>query len=61
MVRTIEKELEGPLKKDKEKRRASVGGNKRKASVDGAGAEVASSGAKVRKNQLIASRGLLLT
>lgn len=36
LVRTIEKELEGPLKKDKEKRRASVGGGgKRKASLDG--------------------------
>ena len=35
LVRTIEKELEGPLKKDKEKRRASAGGGKRKASLDG--------------------------
>jgi|EP01043_Picozoa_sp_COSAG02_P026363 hypothetical protein len=35
LVRTIEKELEGPLKKDKEKRRASAGGSKRKASLDG--------------------------
>ena len=41
-MRTIEKELEGPLKKDKEKRRASAGGSKRKASLDGAG------GGKVR-------------
>ena len=40
LVRTIEKELEGPLKKDKEKRRASAG-TKRKASHDeGAGAKV---------------------
>lgn len=35
-MRTIEKELEGPLKKDKEKRRASAGAGKRKASLDGA-------------------------
>eukprot|EP01043_Picozoa_sp_COSAG02_P042338 COSAG02_NODE_3592_length_6515_cov_5.044576_2_plen_70_part_00 len=44
LVRTIEKELEGPLKKDKEKRRASAGGSKRKASLDG----TAGGGGKVR-------------
>ena len=53
LVRTIEKELEGPLKKDKEKRRASVGGNKRKASLDGAGAAAAGGGAKVRIDRML--------
>jgi len=47
LVRTIEKELEGPLKKDKEKRRASVGGNKRKASI-----EEDAGGAKVRIDRI---------
>merc|ERR1712086_490146 len=47
LVRTIEKELEGPLKKDKEKRRASVGGGgKRKASLDG---PAAGPGKKMKK------------
>eukprot|EP01048_Picozoa_sp_COSAG05_P011762 COSAG05_NODE_1131_length_5775_cov_33.399930_3_plen_67_part_00 len=47
LVRTIEKELEGPLTRDKEKRRASAsaphgddGGNKRKAAPDSAGSKV---------------------